>query len=487
MANIDLNRPNVIFILSDDQGPWATGYSGNSEILTPHIDRLADSGIRFDRFFCTSPVCSPARASLITGTIPSRHGVHDWISKGNFISPDRPAAEQPLVEHLAGQLGFTDYLADAGYVCGISGKWHLGDSLHPQKSFRFWEVHGSGGGKYYAAPMIRDGECYLETHYVTDVITDNALRFLNDAESSSDPFYLSIHYTAPHSPWERKHHPKEIFDRYFNDCPFESVPAGVNPPKWAQHLSIPVNDTETRRINLSGYFTAVEEMDRNIGRVLDHLDESGLRENTVVVFSSDNGMNMGHHGVYGKGNATLPLNMFEESVRVPFLVSRPGHVPEGNACSNLYSQYDFMPTILDYLGVSNPCAESLPGKSLADVLRGEESDGHENVVVYDEYGPVRMIRTEDWKYIHRYPYGPNELFDLKNDPGEETNLVEEIAQAQRVREMRGQLTEWFNRYSDPDKDGSRLSVTGSGQIGLCQGPADGLSSFSLKNLERTNR
>src|ERR671933_1015308 len=151
-------RPNVVFILSDDQGPWAAGCYGNPEIRTPNIDRLAAEGVRLANYFVATPVCSPSRATLLTGLIPSQHGIHDWLYSGPS-QPERrnfntgPDARQLL----AGQVASTDVLAAHGYHCGISGKWHLGDSLRPQHSFDFWFVHQWGGGPYNNAPMVRDG------------------------------------------------------------------------------------------------------------------------------------------------------------------------------------------------------------------------------------------------------------------------------------------------------------------------------------------
>ena len=473
------NQPNILFILTDDQGCWAMGCSGNREIDTPNLDHLAATGIRFDNYFCASPVCSPARATLLTGRIPSQHGVHDWIRAGCTVAKYEPKRNGELTEYLKGQPGYTDYLAGAGYTCGISGKWHLGDSHHSQKSFSFWEVHAKGGGPYYRAPMIKNGEVYEDPRYVTDVITDNALRFLERQKASDAPFYLSVHYTAPHSPWQREHHPAELFDRYYQHCAFESVPDGLRAPEWVRYRSVPVDGAETRRVYLSGYYAAVTAMDANVGRLLAWLESNELRDNTLIFFTTDNGMNMGHHGVFGKGNATFPLNMFEESVKVPFIVSYPGHVPEGSRCSEMLSHYDFMPTLLDYVGLGNPeAAQMLPGRSFADVLRGGSFDGHEHVVVYDEYGPVRMVRSRDWKYVHRYPYGPHELSDLNNDPEEESNLAGDPEYQNVTRELRCSLVEWFARYVDPLVDGAHEGVTGSGQLGLCGPAGKGEQSFS---------
>ncbi len=476
--NEDCTRPNVLFVLVDDLGYWGIGCAGNTEIRTPNLDRIAGQGIRFDSFFCTSPVCSPARASILTGRIPSQHGVHDWLRAGN--SRDEQERGGRLVEYLAGQVGYTDILAQHGYVCGISGKWHLGDSHHPQKGFAFWEVHARGGGPYYDAPMIRDGEVQHVAGYVTDVITEDAIRFLEGCAGNSAPWYLSVHYTAPHSPWDRGNHPDAIYDEYHDHCPFASLPVEPMHP-WQVNSAPYGTDEERRRDLLSGYFAATTAMDAGVGRVLHWLEERGLREDTLLVFMSDNGMNMGHHGIYGKGNGTFPQNMYDTSVKVPALVSQPGRVPQGIVCQEMLSQYDLMPTLLDYLGFERPTAPDLPGQSFAPLLRGEPLPSREAVVVlderrggehavFDEYGPVRMIRTVDWKYVHRYPYGPHELYDLANDPGERHNLVDDEGYQQRVRDLKAGLEEWFVRYVDPRRDGTHEAVTGKGQLGL-SGPA----------------
>ena len=474
MASRETSRPNVIVILADDHGCWAMGCAGNEEIRTPNLDRLAATGTRFENFFCTSPVCSPARASLLTGRIPSQHGVHDWIRAGNARNEADKGGR--LTEYLRGQTGYTDVLAEAGYVCGFSGKWHLGDSHHPQKGFTFWEAHAHGGGPYYNWPKVRGEEVVTEPNYVTDAITDDALGFLDSQAETPEPFYLSAHYTAPHSPWGREHHPAEIFDAYHADCPFESAPN--DPPHPWQTNTAPIGtDPARRREILSGYYAAVTAMDANVGRILDWLEERGLRDSTLVFFSSDNGMNMGHHGVFGKGNGTFPPNMYDTSVKVPALVSRPGHVPEGVVADALLSHYDWMPTLLDYLGLEAPDAERLPGASFAPLLRGGSLEGRESVVVFDEYGPVRMIRTRDWKYVHRYPYGPHELYDLARDRAETRNLVGDPAREAVIAELKGQLDAWFARHADPLRDGAREAVTGKGQVALAGPAGQGRKAF----------
>ena len=161
-------------------------------------------------------------------------------------------------------------------------------------------------------------------------------------------------------------------------------------------------------------------MDAAIGRVLDNLDRHGLAESTLVIFMSDNGMNCGHHGIWGKGNGTRPPNMYDTSVKVPCIMVQEGRLPAGVTNQDLLSGYDIFPTILEYLGISAEPTHRKPGSSFNAVLEGKHLPPDRKVVVYDEYGPVRMVRTRDWKYVHRFPSGPHELFDLRNDPGERT-------------------------------------------------------------------
>jgi choline-sulfatase len=466
MASKNPARPNILFILADDQGYWAMGCAGNAEIHTPNLDRLAAMGTRFENFFCASPVCSPARASILTGRIPSQHGVHDWLRKGNLDTTLTPGlwADDREIEYLKGMLGYTEILDQQGYACGISGKWHLGDSRHPQKGFSYWHIFPMGGGNYNNSYMVRNGQLEHERRYLTDVITEGGLKFLDTQQTGNTPFYMSVHYTAPHSPWERGQHPQELVDLY-NDCIFATCPEVPGGHPW-QINSAPRGRGERRHELLSGYYAAITGLDRGVGALLNRLEEMGILENTLIFFTSDNGMNMGHHGIWGKGNGTFPQNMYDTSVKVPMLIARPGYVPEGVVDDHLLSHYDIMPTLLDYLDFENEEEECLPGKSFANLLAGEAIADRENIVVYDEYGPVRMIRNQEWKYVHRYPYGPHELYDLVNDANEENNLVDDPDLAQRVTEMKAQLEAWFVRYVDPDLDGSKEPVTGKGQIDL---------------------
>lgn len=475
-------KPNIVFIMSDDQGAWAMRCAGNTDIITPNLDRLANRGLRFENFFCASPVCSPARASILTGTIPSVHGVHDWIRGGN-VDKNLPEVKSNKVfdsEHLPIQYldhltTYTDLLAENGYVCALSGKWHLGDSLTPQHGFSKWFTIGRGGCEYYNADLVRDGKIYIDNRYVTNVITEDALNNIDELSSQEKPFYLSVHYTSPHSPWDAKNHPKEVLDLY-KDCEFTATPdLDIHP--WQIH-SAPYGTGEVRKELLRGYYAAVTAMDRDIGLILDKLEEKNLIDNTIIVFTADNGMNMGHHGIWGKGNGTFPQNMFDTSVKVPFIISYPKEVPQNATVDKLVSHYDIMPTFIDYLGLEGNVIQELPGKSFADILDGKTGDDSGSIIILDEYGPVRMIRNKEWKYVHRYPYGPNELYNIKNDPNEDNNLLNEEAYRDIKESLKSELENWFYKYVDPRVDGSKEAVTGGGQLRRCGIYSEGKPVYS---------
>ena len=463
-------KTNILFILSDDQGAWAMGCAGNSELKTPNIDKLAANGLRFTNFFCASPVCSPARASIMTGTIPSAHGIHDWLRGGNVDHQsiahlqEKPGghvfeSEHAAIPYLQDFTTYTDILADNGYFCALSGKWHLGDSITPQHGFEGWYTIARGGCTYFNGDVVRDGKVQFEKGYITDLITDNALRVL-DEQSSNTPFYLSVHYTAPHHPWDENSHQTKYLDMYRN-CLFESTP-DVVPHPWAKGHSVATAPGQ-REEHLCGYFAAITAMDAGIGRIINKLEKMEQLENTLIIFTSDNGMNMGHHGIWGKGNGTFPQNMYDTSVKVPFIVSHMGKIQPG-VRHGLYSHYDIFPTLMDYLGMTYNTKQELVGKSFAPCLQGSAplSDEAGFIVIFDEYGPVRMIRNAEWKYIHRYPYGPHELYNLTADPDEEINLADSEKSIAEI--MKAQLDDFYVKYADPKVDGTREAVTGFGQL-----------------------
>lgn len=427
------DRTNLVLVMTDDQGAWSMGCYGNPEARTPVLDKMAAGGVRMTRAFATTPVCSPSRATFFTGRIPSQHGVHDWIKNENMGVRARYC--------LPREKQISEILAEAGYVCGLSGKWHLGDSLQARAGYTFWYAMPQGGSQYNDAEMIWEGKVVKTKGYVTDRITDKAIEFLN--ANRDRPFFLNVQYNAPHSPFAG--HPADLV-RLFGDTPFSSIPQ-LPPHPWASSLL----DVRNRREVLEQYFAACSGVDRAVGRLLAELEKLGLTGNTLVVYTSDQGFCTGHHGVWGKGNGTNPRNAYDTSLQVPMILSHPGRLPGGKTLDAKVSAYDFMPTVLDYLGVKTPTDRNLPGRSFAPILRGDKQADRADAI-FGEYGQLRFIRTNDHKYIHRANGGPFELYDLRKDPDENINLVDQAEHRELRNSLRKRIFEWFERYAEAGAD-----------------------------------
>ena len=447
-------KPNIVMILLDDMGYWTLGSHGNHEILTPNIDALAARSLNFKNCYCVSPVCSPARASLLTGRIPSQHGVLDWIRNGSIKSDD----DRP-VEYLEGMLGFSDVLAGNDYYCGQIGKWHLGHSYMPQKGFSYWTTTPKGSDSYYGATLYRNGCEETIERYLTDELTDEAIQFVNARSEADRPYYLSLNFTAPHRPWRRDQHPPEFWDLY-DGCNFDTCPDLLR-HEWQINNGIYPSEDRTEMVR--GYCTALTAADAGIGRLLDAIDRLGQTGNTLIILTSDNGMSLGHHGIHGKGNATYPQNMYDQAVKVPFILSLPGTI-DNRISDALISHYDFCPTLLDLLGINETVGDNLPGRSFLPHILGEPDPGREEVVIFDEYGPVRMLRDNRWKFVLRMGDWPNELFDMDADPDETNNLIDDPEHQELANRLASKLDHWFVAHVDPVLDASRQKVFGRGQL-----------------------
>lgn len=247
----------------------------------------------------------------------------------------------------------------------------------------------------------------------------------------------------------------------YRDCQCTATPDEPLHPNRIP--TAPGGTGEERKRLLRGYYAAVSAMDAGVGQLLDRLEELGIAEDTLVIFTADNGMNMGHHGIWGKGNGTFPFNLFDTAVKVPFIARWKGKIPAGRVTESMCSHYDIIQTLKELLDLEGELPEGLPGKSFAPVLTGAaDTDNH--VVILDEYGSSRMIRNREWKYIHRYPYGPNELYHLSEDPGEKENLIG-CPEYEEIRcELFDRLQKWYAEYADIAVDGTREAVTGLGQM-----------------------
>jgi len=433
-------KTNLVLILTDNQGPWTLGCYGNAEIRTPNIDRLAREGMRFTRAFASNAVCSPTRATLLSGLIPSQHGVHCFLDDKYMVGPQ---AYDTLAEFRT----LPKILSANGYVCGLTGKWHLGANLTPQEGFRYWitMVHGSTA-EFYDMPVIENGQVRKEPKYATDLWTEHAIRFLR--ENKDRPFFLYLPYNGPYGLGRLLLNPaRNRHADYYADKPLLSFHRDAAHPWLFNNKEYLNNPVSIRRVAAE-----TSGVDDGVGAVMEELRRLGLDENTLVVYTADQGWMGGTNGLWGMGDHTRPLSAFDGMMQVPLIVRHPGAIRPGTTSDLLTSNYDFLPAVLGYLGLGDKLAGAKPrspGRDYSPVLRGQTL-AWENVVYYEmEY--VRAIRTENWKYVHR-PQGPLELYDLKNDPYEKFNLYGQPPHAAVEAQLKRQLEAFFARTADPKFD-----------------------------------
>jgi arylsulfatase A-like enzyme len=296
-----------------------------------------------------------------------------------------------------------------------------------------------GGGPYKDVEFVHNGQTKKVSGFKEDAIGDFALDFLNQQREDT-PFYLHMPFYAPHTPYD--YQPERDRAPYQN-ASFSCFPD--EPPHPARNFG--TRNLHRNEAAKRGFSALITALDRNIGRVVTWLDQKGWRENTVIVFTSDQGWNAGHHGVWGKGNGTWPFNMYEESIRVPLLWSHPARLRAGQVNTEMVSSYDFFPTVLDYLGVKAPADRKRPGRSYLPLLEGKRVAWRDRL--FFEYSYVRGIRTERYKLIVRTKEWPSELYDLESDPGEKLNRFGDPALASVQRTLRRELDGFFAAQGAP--------------------------------------
>lgn len=464
--------PNILFVFTDDHASHAISAYGSRINKTPHIDSLAKEGMLFRNCFCTNSICAPSRAVILTGKHSHLNGVID-----NAVTFDGKQ------QHLGKLLGA------AGYQTAMIGKWHLKSD---PTGFDHWAVlSGAGGqGTYYNPEFNSPKGKFKTTGYATDIITDMAMEWLRKRDRNR-PFLLMYQHKAPHREWEpgpdhldlykgvKIPEPATLFDDH----------AGLASPAKKQEMTIerhltprdlklitPANLTAEQRkkwetaygpenqafekAKLTGkelvqwkyqryikdYLRCVASVDDNLGRVLKYLDDSGLAKNTIVVYSSDQGFYLGDRGWYDK------RWMYDESLRMPFIVRWPGVVKPGSESKDLVQNLDFAPTFLDAAGVKVPA--DMQGESVVPILKGKTPDSWRKSIYYQyfEYPAVHMVhrhygvRTATHKLIHYYQASEWELFDLKKDPGERKSVYSDPEYTDVVAELKTELTRLRKLY-----------------------------------------
>ncbi len=442
-------RKHIILIVNDDLAHWALGSYGNSEVHSPTLDYLAATGVQMANAFTPTPVCSPARACLQTGRLASQHGIHDYLSS-TIESMHRR-------RWLQDELTLAQQLSHAGYQTAHCGKWHLGNDDQPQAGFAHWF---SGVGDYPAEHggehrFSLNGSIETIAGQRTQVITDKAIEFLRQRDQAS-PFFLHIGYFGTHNPWRGQ--PERLAAQY-RHCAFDGLLDQPAYPYGAQALESTMPTRLDPREALAQYYAAISHIDEAIGRLLDELEALGLREEALIVVTSDHGLCCGQHGLWGKGNATLPLNMLEESIRVPLIFNQPRDLFAGQRRSEFVDHLDVFQTIVDYAGLTDSLNEerNYPGRSFLPLLDNSSALPDWRTVQFGEYGDLRMARAERHKLVRRhYDDAPCELFDLREDPTESHNLYYNRQYQPIVDELTGEIDRYFSRYQDPVKSGLRV-------------------------------
>jgi choline-sulfatase len=452
------NRPNILVFLTDDQGQWAQHVYGNSEVLTPNMDRLAETGTRMTQAFTPCPVCSPARASFFTGCMPSQHGIHDWLEE------KKCAVEHPWLE---GQTLISELLKDAGYHTGLVGKWHCGRTREPHQGFDRWFSYWVAQYPHYGVQQFSDqGNLVLDQGQQSPLLTRQAIDFLRDHKKNEGaqgkPFFLFVGYVDTHSPHDAA--PSDLVAKY-NSATFRDILSEEFPACHGEPL-IPVNSNpQIERMKHMEYYGAVSSIDREVGKILSELEATEQLENTLVVYTSDHGLNTGQHGMWEKGNATLPQNFFDESIRISCTLSWPaGGVRQNAVCSDFVNHCDLWATLLHVAGASpdeHTAAQiNSPGRSYLAQLRGQNIDDWRKTII-SEYGNARMARTERYKLVRRYAYKGvhfrDELYDLKEDPRETVNRFQDPALKNVIDELTAELDQFFEKYTAPGYSGLDLA------------------------------
>jgi uncharacterized sulfatase len=431
---------NIIAIVTDDQGYWGVGAYGNKEVKTPNMDKLAKQGARFLNAFCTTPVCSPSRASYFTGRWGTQVAITDWIA---------PKESDGGLGLPGDAVTWAQVLQKNGYTTALIGKWHLGTQaqFHPTKHGFDHFVGFLGGGNTPMNPTLEiNGKDKKFNGSLPDIMTDYAIDFVK--QNRDRPFALCLHFREPHLPYGPV--PEE------DSKPFKDLDPTI--PK--------VKGIDVNRVKnwTRDYYASIHSIDRNLGRLLALLAQLGLEENTIIVFTSDHGYMIGHHLLHTKGNAnwiaggvTGPKrpNMFDLSMRVPLIIRWPGVVKPGTEIREMVSNIDTFPSVLGMLKVPPPEKYKQDGKDFSPLLRGEKVAWRDAVFgQYDLHNAglayMRSIHTPRWNLVrHHYASGLDELYDLENDPDELVNLYNNPKNAKTRDDLQRQLLEWQRSIDDP--------------------------------------
>jgi arylsulfatase A-like enzyme len=426
-------RPNIVCIVADGLGSWMLGCGGNREIKTPNIDQLAQAGTRFQNHLVCTPASSPSSATLLTGRVPRQHGIQDFLTGEPVENPPQGQAAPP--PSFRNETMLSDILAGNGYECGYVGLWNMGDDRNPQHGFGFWNTI-DGAIAYQDPRMTSAGQPVAEKGYVTELLTAKAGAFL-DRQTPAKPFFLTIGYPNPHPPYEG--HPARYYEMYAQTG-FETTgwqPGAPNALRGKEFLQDVVG-------NCRKAAAAVTALDDQIPRILAKLQQRGLRENTIVTFTSNSGFLLGRHGLWNAGLASNPINMYDEVMQTPMIWQWLGHIPAESVRPEMVSAYDFVPTVCELLAIAPP-GRNLCGRSYLLPVTGRPLPKKSpwRSVVFGQYRNTEMARDERFKLVVRNNgNGPNEFFDLADDPREKVNQYENLKYTSERADLTRALEGW---------------------------------------------
>lgn len=438
------NRMNVIFILSDDHRYDFMGFTGKVPFLeTPAMDKMAKGGTHIENAFVTTSLCSPSRASILTGQLSHRHQVID---------------NQSLVADSS--IFFPEYLQKSGYQTSFFGKWHMGEHhANPRKGFDHW-VSFKGQGVYYNPTLNINGkeEYFGDSAYITDLLTEKAINWLDNERQKEKPFFMYLSHKGVHSDFqpaqrhigkyatEEPSYPPSMFPdkRSPEEYNYEDVPDWVKKQRYSWHG---VDHMYHGQIKFDEFYQRYTEtllsIDESIDEVLTYLEKNDLLDNTLVFYMGDNGFSFGEHGLIDKRHA------YEESIRVPLLIYGGKNFISKSKIQELVQNIDIAPTILELAGLSKP--PNMDGYSFAALLKGEKINWRDRI--YYEYfwerpfpqtPTVHAVRTDKYKFIRYYGiWDINELYDLENDPLEMNNLIRSEAHQEIAKTLRTDIFTWL--------------------------------------------
>lgn len=463
-------RPNIVFILSDNQTAGATSPYGNRDVRTPNLEQLARDGVRFSHAYAASGMCSPTRATLMTGLMPSQHGLHNalfdpWV---DGLDPGWNAVAEFRT------LPYT--LARRGYRTAMIGKWHLGDTREPSLGFQHWVALPYGHTlDFWNNELVENGRRYaVKDRHIVDVLAEKAVDYLGSVDDEK-PFYLQLNLDGPYSLPPSNHGPGR--NRHYASYagkPFRSMPSEPISDRVLSRLGGPYDPSyefgisdlgavwdyilygtirmQGDRESYANFLSQNTVVDDAVGRVIDALKARGLLESTVIVFSSDQGNLFGQHGTWGHTMWFTPAHLYEEAMHVPLIVRSPGG-RSGVVSDRLIGQYDVPVTLLALAGVEDAEFEGSPGRSFAADFTGGEPPAEWNEAVYFEQEESRGLRTQRYAYWKRLDdTGEPVLFDMQADPAQRNDLYPKLRESERVAHLDGMLESWFDRYADPAYD-----------------------------------